>query len=254
MKRLTRSVAIVTGAASPRGLGFTTASALAREGARVLITDIDEARAAARASELRDAGLQALAMGHDVTAEADWQRVIAFTVDKFGALDILVNNAGIASPAPIHEMTLESWNRVLEVNLMGTFLGCKHAVGRMKRQGSGGSIVNVASISGLLGFPTSGAYGASKGGVRSLSKVVALEGAKEGIRCNCVYPGPVMTDLLESTRALSLEQAQALAAAIPLGRIGEPADIANAIVFLSSAQSKYMTGAEIVVDGGMVAA
>jgi NAD(P)-dependent dehydrogenase (short-subunit alcohol dehydrogenase family) len=137
---------------------------------------------------------------------------------------------------------------------MGTFLGCKHAVGRMKRQGSGGSIINVASISGLLGFPTSGAYGASKGGVRSLSKVVAIEGAKEGIRCNSVYPGPVMTDLLESTRALSVEQTQALAASVPLGRIGEPEDIANAIVFLSSTQSKYMTGAEIVVDGGMVAA
>jgi NAD(P)-dependent dehydrogenase (short-subunit alcohol dehydrogenase family) len=253
MNRLANSVAIVTGAASPRGLGFTTARALALEGARVVLTDIDEAEVSARAAALRDEGLRALSTGHDVTMETDWQRVVAFTVDNYGALDILVNNAGIIGDSPIHEMSLEGWNRVLKVNLTGTFLGCKHAMIRMKQQGSGGSLINVASISGLLGYPMSGAYGASKSGVRSLSKVVAIEGAKAGIRCNSVYPGPIMTDLFQSTRAVSAERLAAVAATVPLGRIGEPLDIANAIVFLSCGESRYMTGAEIVVDGGIVA-
>jgi NAD(P)-dependent dehydrogenase (short-subunit alcohol dehydrogenase family) len=253
MGRVTGKVAIVTGAAAAGGLGFATARVLAREGAKVVLTDLDEAQVKHRAQELNAAGGQATAARLDVTNEDDWCKAIALTVERYGALDILVNNAGVIFPAPAHEMTLESWNHVIDINLMGTFLGCKHAVTRMKQQGKGGSLVNVASISSLLGFVGSAAYCSSKGGVRSLSKVVALEGAPEAIRCNSVYPGLILTDLFKKKRQETPQLTEALAAKVPLGRIGEPDDIANAILFLASDESKYITGSEIIVDGGLVA-
>lgn len=253
MGRVAGKVAIITGAASAGGLGFATARALSREGAKVVLADIDIDGVTARSSEINELGGQAIGCHHDVTIEAHWQRVVALTVETFGSLDILVNNAGIASPAPMHEMQVETWDRVVDVNLMGTFLGCKHAVIQMRRQPAGGSVINVASISGLLGFPGSAAYGASKGGIRSLSKVVALEGARQRIRCNSIYPGLILTDLLLSKSREAPDQTEALAASIPMGRIGEPDEIANTILFLGSNESSYITGSEIVVDGGLIA-
>jgi len=169
-------------------------------------------------------------------------------------LDILVNNAGITIRNPVEAVTLGDWNRQLSVNLTGPFLGCKHSMPAMRAQPTGGSIVNVASISELTGFRNSAAYGSSKAGLRQLSKVVAIEGAKSGIRCNCVYPGMIVSDIHKNIVRDSPDQHQAIVASIPLGRMGEPDDIANYIVFLASDEAKYVTGAECVIDGGLMAA
>lgn len=246
MNRVAGKVAIVTGAASAAGIGFATARALARQGAKVMLTDIDEKRVLARAQELADAGHHVIARQLDVGVEEEWQSTVAQTVGRFGSLDILVNNAGIIGRFLVHEMPLDTWESVIRVNLTGTFLGCKHAVARMRQQGTGGSLINVSSTSGLVGVSRSSAYGSSKGGVRQLSKVVAIEGAQYNIRCNSVYPGFIETEILKRTG-----QASPLPiASIPMERPGEPDDIANAILFLASDESKYVTGAEIVVDGG----
>jgi NAD(P)-dependent dehydrogenase (short-subunit alcohol dehydrogenase family) len=247
-------VAIVTGAASPAGLGFATARALAREGATVVLSDIDEAGVRGRAAELVSLGLKASAIAHDVTREEDWQAVIRYVLDTYGRLDILVNNAGITHGDSIATMSLENWRRQIDVNLTGSFLGCKHAVTAFRHRQEGGSIVNVSSISGLRGFNQSAAYGSSKGGVRQLSKVVATEGATEGIRCNSVYPGMILTDIHQNIVRKSPERHRAIVERIPMARMGEPDDVAYAIVYLASAEAKYVTGAEIVIDGGLMAA
>jgi len=247
-------VAIVTGAASAAGIGFATARALAREGANVVLTDIEVAAVRARADELLAAGLRAIWLTHDVSCEESWIQVVKSTLDSFGRLDILVNNAGITIRNPVEAVTLGDWNRQLSVNLTGPFLGCKHSMPAMRAQPTGGSIVNVASISGLTGFRNSAAYGSSKAGLRQLSKVVAIEGAKSGIRCNCVYPGMIVSDIHKNIVRDSPDQHQAIVASIPLGRMGEPDDIANYIVFLASDEAKYVTGAECVIDGGLMAA
>jgi NAD(P)-dependent dehydrogenase (short-subunit alcohol dehydrogenase family) len=252
LARVANKVAIVTGAASRAGLGYAIARALAREGASVVLTDIDGVAIAEREKELRASGWPAVGMAHDVSHEAAWHEVIACAVSTFGRLDILVNNAGIAGRrSPIHEMTLQSWKQVLDVNLTGAFLGCKHAIAVMLRQGTGGAIVNVASISALLGFSSSAAYGSSKGGMRQLSKVIAVEGAKAKIRCNTVFPGPTATDMFTQMGRDAPERVAALVASIPLGRLGLADDIANCVLFLASDEASYVTGAEIVADGGV---
>lgn len=251
MGRVQDKVAIVTGGASDPGLGRATALALAAEGARVAVTDIDEAGAERTAAAIRDAGGDAFAMRHDVTSEADWQAAIARTTDTWGGLDVLVNNAGIAVLMPIAEMTLADWNRQIDVNLTSVFLGCKYGMAAMRKSG-GGSIVNISSVAGLVGLATCTAYGAAKGGVRLMSKSVAVEGAPDNIRCNSVHPGFIWTNMQAGASGgsgpgpLPVER-------VPLGRMGEARDIANCILYLASDESNYVTGAEFTVDAGMTA-
>jgi NAD(P)-dependent dehydrogenase (short-subunit alcohol dehydrogenase family) len=246
MGRLDGRVAIVTGAASPRGIGFWTARRLHEEGASVVVTDLAKT-VSDRATEL---GEEALGLEHDVSDPASWQAVVEATVQRFGRFDVLVNNAGITGRSPIDEMETKLYRRVVDTNLGGTYFGCQTAVTAFKAAGRGGSIVNVSSINSVIGMVNSSAYGASKGAVRALSKVVALEGAPLGIRCNTIIPGLIFTELHLPLLEQSPEAHRALADRVPMGRLGSPRDIAAAVAYLASDDAAYLTGAEIVVDGG----
>ncbi len=253
MGRVSGKVAIVTGAASAAGIGFASARALAREGARVVLTDIDEAEVTKRADELRGAGFEALALRQDVTQEAEWSRIIASTCERYGPLDILVNNAGIAVLRLMDVATPEEFDRHISINLRSVFLGCHGALRVMRAQGRGGSIVNLSSVMGLVGAPGTAAYAASKGGVRLMTKSIALECARQGIRCNTVHPGVIWTAMQEVAIRDNPATADILNAAIPVGRMGTPDEVADAILFLASDEARYITGAELVVDGGLTA-
>lgn len=252
MQTLHGRTAIVTGAASAAGIGYATARRLAQSGATVMLTDVAEP-VESRARELCDEGFQACAQIHDVSSEADWQRVCEETMRRTGGIDILVNNAGIAVLGSISDLSLEDWHRQMAVNLTSTFLGCQQLVRRWRDARRGGVIVNVSSIAGLVGMPGTTPYAASKGGVRLLSKALALECAREGIRVNSVHPGMIQTDIQASSSHDNPEAAKALANSIPMGRLGEPDDIAAMIAFLVSDEAGYITGAEFVVDGGVTA-
>jgi len=247
---------LVTGAAS--GIGLASAEACAREGAVVIITDLNSKEGAVQARRLATDGLKVEFVPQDVASEADWRRVVDGILARHGRLDVLVNNAGIAVIAPIEQETLEGWRRTQAVNMEGVFLGTREAVRAMK--GGSGSIVNISSIEGLVGDPLVPAYNASKGGVRILTKSVALYCAQQGyrIRVNSVHPGYVATPLVANAiGALPPDQAAALhqdlLGRIPMGRLGEPREIANVVLFLASDESSYMTGSELVVDGGYTA-
>ena len=248
--RLAGKTALVTGAAG--GIGAATARLFAREGARVAISDVDEARGSALARELGDA----LFLRHDVTDEEAWRRVVAEVVAWGGGLHVLVNNAGVM-PAltPLEDTALAEWRRVVAVNLDGVFLGVKCAIPVMKQRG--GAIVNLSSIMGLVGAPIVGAYGASKGAVRMLTKSAAIECAhlKYPIRVNSVHPGYIDTEMTAAVAApLGGERALArFAEATPLRRLGRADDIAAAILYLASDEAAFVTGAELVVDGGYTA-
>lgn len=253
MGRVEGKVAIVTGAASNPGLGYVTAMTLAREGAKVVVTDLDLPGVEACAAAIRDAGGEALALQQDVTDEARWQEVIKAATDAFGKLDVLVNNAGIAVLAPIEQLSLAQWNKQIEVNLTSVFLGCKAAIPALRAAG-GGSIVNLSSVAGLVGLPTCSAYGASKGGVRIMSKSLAVELGKDNIRCNSVHPGVIWTNMqAAATGAADPAGVDAGASRIPLGRVGKAEDIANCVLYLASDESNYVTGTELTVDAGMTA-
>ena len=249
MDRLANKIALVTGGAS--GLGKGIAQRFVDEGATTLITDIAEQGPAVAES------LGAHYLTQDVRSEEGWQRVIAEVVERHGRLDVLVNNAGIFTSCPVDETPLEDWQRVLDVNLTGVFLGCKYAVRQMKQNpdGPSGSIVNLSSVVGLRGQLGGSAYSASKGGVRLLTKTVALENARIGIRCNSIHPGIIDTPILDPLFAASDDPAAMRAGieqSLPIGYLGDPArDIGNTALFLASDESVYITGAELVVDGGM---
>ncbi|MBS0526280.1 MAG: glucose 1-dehydrogenase [Proteobacteria bacterium] len=250
--------AIVTGGAS--GIGEACSETLAREGASVLITDIDDLRGREIVVRITKAGGKALYLRHDVRDEAAWPGVIAEAEKRFGRLDIMVANAGIGIMAPIAEMTLADWQRQQAINLDGVFLSIKHAIPALKKQG-GGSIVLMSSIAGLRGSPGLAAYSATKGGVRLLAKSVALEHAEDNIRCNSVHPGIIATPIWEKipTGAAGnrsnapIDPRERAAAVVPLTRVGEAQDIANGVLFLCSDAANYMTGQELVIDGGMTA-
>ena len=249
--RLAGKSALITGAAS--GIGRATAKRFAAEGARLALTDRDEAGLAATAADCPGA----LTFAHDVTDERRWREVVDAALAAFGRIDILVNSAGIAVVASIEDTTLEDWRRVNAVNAEGTFLGCREAVRAMKGQG-GGSIVNISSVAGLIGDPQSAAYCASKGAVRLLTKSVALHCARKGygIRCNSVHPAFTATPMVEAViaRARSPEKVrEGLNRAAPMGRIGQPDEVAAAILYLSGDESSFITGAELAVDGGLTA-
>jgi NAD(P)-dependent dehydrogenase (short-subunit alcohol dehydrogenase family) len=255
MNRVAGKVALVTGAGL--GLGRACAMLLAREGAKVTVTDVKEDEGRAVADEIVEAGGEAMYMRQDVTREADWDATIAATMRRFGRLDILVNNAGVALGADVEATTLTQWRALMAVNLDGVFLGTQRAIAPMKA-GGGGSIINLSSIEGLIGDPNLAAYNASKGGVRIFTKSAALHCAKAGykIRVNSVHPGYIWTPMVETYLAAMPDPAAAkafLEGLHPLGHIGEPNDIAYGVLYLASDESKFVTGAELVIDGGYTA-
>jgi 3(or 17)beta-hydroxysteroid dehydrogenase len=258
MGDLSNRVALVTGGAS--GIGAETCRALAEEGATVVIGDIQDAEGKALTDTL---GNGSFYLHLDVASEKDWQATIDEVVKRCGRLDVLVNNAGIGGKAGnIENTTLEAWDQVNAVNVDGVFLGCKYAIAAMKRTGPGkdksrGSIINISSIAGIIGSAGPMAYTAGKGAVRLMSKAIAMECAEKGydIRVNSVHPGGIDTPILEPLyRHFGKEKAQAFVGSMhPMNHMGEPRDIAEAVLFLASERSKFMTGAEIVVDGGVTA-
>lgn len=252
MARVKDKVAIVTGTASVPGLGHEIALLLAREGAKLVVSDIDFEGAQACAEQINQAGGEAVALHQDVTDEAVWQQVIDKAVTDFGGLDILVNNAGIAVLKMIDQMTLADFERQMNVNMTSVFLGTKYAAAVMRARG-GGSIINMSSVAGIVGIPGVTAYAASKAGVRVFSKAVAMEYAAEKVRCNTVHPGIIWTNMQQVAIKDNPEQYDIITQAIPMKEMGEPLDIANCVLYLASDESKYVTGAEFVVDGGMTA-
>jgi len=255
---LAGKAAVVTGGAS--GIGEACSETLAREGAAVLITDIDDLRGKDVVARITKAGGKAHYLNHDVRDEAAWPGVIAEAEKRFGRLDIMVANAGIGIMAPIATMTLADWQRQQAINLDGVFLSIKHAIPALKKAG-GGSIVLMSSVAGLRGSAGLAAYSATKGGVRLLAKSVALEHAADNIRCNSVHPGIIATPIWEklpigatgSGRNAPIDPRERAAAVVPLTRVGEAQDVANIVLFLCTDAANYMTGQELVIDGGLTA-
>lgn len=257
MARLSGKVALVTGAAS--GLGAATARRLARDGAAVLLTDRDLGGEDV-AGSIAAAGGQAAFRLHDVTSHSDWAAAVEHAVADFGRLDILVNNAGVAGGRhDLMDHSYDAWRQILSVNLDGVFLGLRHAGPRIaasNADGGGGSIINLSSILGKVGMAGAAAYCASKGGVALLTKAAALEWAPLGIRVNSVHPGFIDTPMVSGAladREDGNEMRVALIAAHPLGRFGMPREIGDVIAFLASDEASFITGAELVVDGGYTA-
>ncbi|MER5352329.1 glucose 1-dehydrogenase [Kitasatospora sp. NPDC002551] len=241
MNDLTGKTVIITGGA--RGLGAEAARLAVAAGGNVVITDVLEDDGKATAAEL---GERARFVRHDVTSEEDWQRVVDFAVAEFGAVHGLVNNAGISTGTPLVEESVEHFRKVLDVNLTGVFIGIKTVVPALRAAG-GGSIVNISSAAGLMGLALTAGYGASKWGVRGLSKVGAVELGTERIRVNSVHPGMTYTPM---TASVGIRRGEGNYPNTPMGRVGEAPEIATAVVFLLSDDASYVTGAELAVDGG----
>lgn len=249
--RLNGKVALITGSA--RGMGASIARLFAEEGARVVLSDILEAPLKALELELSGRGYEVLAQRHDVIDEASWEQIVQATETRFGRLDVLVNNAGVLDTAGVEASSLEAWERVVAVNQTGVWLGMKVAIPALRRSG-GGSIVNTSSIYGIVGSGGSAAYHASKGAVRLLTKTAALEYAPDGIRVNSVHPGYVNTPMIEQALPeANVSMLKLLGEQVPLGRLAEPEDIARGVLYLASDESSYVTGSELVIDGGVTA-
>ncbi len=247
--RLEGKVALITGAA--HGMGAEEARLFAREGAKVAIADIRENDARKVEAEIAEAGGEAMVLMLDVTQEDQWESSVASVVAKFGKLDILVNNAGISGSGERDHTSTEAWDRLMNINAKGVFLGMKYAIPEMRAAG-GGSIVNISSISGFVGQEAvHPGYNASKGAVRLVTKAAAVQHAKEGIRVNSVHPGMMPPMLTSFQRGDSAREA--LMDSIPMGREGEPEEVANAVLFLASDEASYITGTELIVDGGFTA-
>lgn len=254
MDRLKGKVAVVTGAS--HGLGLAIATRMAEEGASVAVLDVLDKEGESAANALSDRGLKAKYWHCDVTSEAEVKRVINEAAAHFGRLDILVNNAGIAGVSkPTHEITEADWDLVQAVNVKGVFFGTKHAIPHLKKAGAG-SIINLSSIYGLVGAPDAPPYHASKGAVRLMSKTDAMIYAPDNIRVNSVHPGfiwtPMVEGFLEGQGDMD-EGRKAVGALHPLGHMGEPDDIAWGAVYLASDEAKFVTGSELVIDGGYTA-
>jgi 3alpha(or 20beta)-hydroxysteroid dehydrogenase len=240
-------VALITGSAG--GIGAAAARRLAEEGALLLLTDADAAGAERLAQEL---GGCASARGHDVTSEADWRAVATWALETHGRIDVLFNNAGVFLAAPLGDTSLEDFRRVIDVNVVGVFLGMRTVAPAMTERRTG-SIINMSSVAGLGGSPHLLAYGASKWAVRGMTKVVARELASSGVRVNSLHPGQIDTDMNARQREKTPELIDRLIRGIPMQRIGTPQEIAHAVVYLASDESVYVTGSELVVDGGTTA-
>lgn len=253
MGRVDGKVALITGGAS--GIGRAACQTLSREAARVVIADINGAGAEETLASLDGDGFVQML---DVSNEAHWADAVAEAINRYGRLDIVVNSAGIGINGDFEETTLEDWNRVMAINLTGTFLGCKHGIKGIKQNGEGGSVINISSIMGVIGGDDIAAYSASKGGVTILTKSVALHCAKHqlNIRCNAVLPTYVDSEMLDPVaeqlggRDIMVES---MASLVPVGRMAVPQDIANAVLFLASDESSMVTGSSLVVDGATTA-
>jgi NAD(P)-dependent dehydrogenase (short-subunit alcohol dehydrogenase family) len=250
MGQVEGKIAIVTGAAS--GIGAACAETLARAGARVVVSDIDDAGGAALVDRIKGGGGKATYHSHDVTSEARWPALIA-TAEALGGLHIMVANAGITQSALVVDLSLEEWRHQIAVNLDGVFLSVKHAIPAMRRSGGGSSVI-LSSVAGLRGSVGSSAYCASKGGVRLFAKAVAMEcaWARDNIRVNTIHPGVIDTPLWSKLRT-AIDPRMLGRAVVPIGRAGTAQDVANGVLFLSSDASSYMTGTEFVIDGGFSA-
>lgn len=251
MGKLDGKVALISGGA--RGQGAAEAGTFAREGARVVFGDVRDAEGKQVEAAVRAGGGEAVYLHLDVTNEADWRNAVQLATDRYGKLDILINNAAIVIPrVPIEDRTAEEWDRVMAVNAKGVFLGTKHALPPMRRAG-GGSIVNISSVAGIgQSLHQEPAYAASKGAIRIFTKVTASQHAKDKIRCNSVHPGPVDTEMLHSAIP-DPEALQRRLQRVPLGRMGTVAEIVAAVLYLASDDSSYVTGSELVIDGGALA-
>ncbi|MNZ95351.1 Cyclopentanol dehydrogenase [compost metagenome] len=249
MACLANKVAIITGAGS--GMGREEALLFAKEGASVIATDINEAAVQAVVKEIEANGGQATALSHNVASEDDWIKVVEAAIKAYGKIDALVNNAGISLAVGLLDTTIDQWNKVLAINLTSTFLGMKHVIPHMQAN-NGGSIVNISSIAGLTGSSGAGAYTASKGAVRMLSKAAAVDFGKDNIRVNSVHPGfietPMSQEHVNNERMLQWFLSQT---ALP--RVGRASEVAEAVLFLASDASAYITGVELPVDGGVTA-
>jgi len=248
MGRLDGKVALITGGA--RGMGKSHVRHFAAEGARVVFGDVLDDKGAKVAAGLDEQSCRYI--HHDVTSEAQWAAAVATAVDTFGRLDVLVNNAGVLKFAPIADMPLDDFRRILDVNAVGCWLGMKAAIGPMKAAG-GGSIINISSIEGFTGAAGLSAYSASKFAIRGMTKVAARELGQFGIRVNSVHPGGVITSMiLSQAEAADQMDPEAFLKAMPLSRFAEPAEISRLVVFLASDESSYSTGSEFVADGGLL--
>jgi cyclopentanol dehydrogenase len=247
LARMAGKVAIVSGGSG--GIGAATCAILSQKGATVVVADLVDARGQDVVTDIVAAGGQASYRHHDVTSESSWQALIEYTVQTYGQLDVLVNNAGITDTRGLAETTAESWDRMVAVDQTGVLLGMKHAAAAMRD--GGGSIVNISSIAGIVGIPGSSiAYTASKGAVRLMTKFAAVELAPRGIRVNSVHPGRVDTDMVKGQAVGKVEY---MLARTPLARNATPEDIAYGVLYLASPESSYVTGAELVIDGGFTA-
>ena len=251
MARLEGKVALISGGA--RGQGAVEARMFAEEGASVVIGDILDEQGRQTEAELQELGYNVTFVHLDVTSESDWEAAVQAAIGTYGKLDILLNNAGILIRKNIEETTEEDWDRIFSINAKGVFLGTKAAIPAMRENG-GGSIINISSTAGLVGSPNgSASYTATKGAVRLFTKSTAIQHAREGIRCNSIHPGPIETDMIADTLndpanlALRMQR-------LPLGRVGKPSEIAYEAIYLASDESSFVTGSELVIDGGTTAA
>lgn len=245
--RLQGKVAIITGAAN--GMGAAEAILFAKEGAKVVATDINEEKLNELADKVKSAGGDILVMKHNVASEEEWKSVVAKTVQTYGQIDILVNNAGVAINKNFATMEMDEWNWVMDINLNGCVLGMKYAIPEMQKTGAG-SVINISSIGGIVGMAGSSPYTAAKGALRALSKSAAVEYGKDKIRVNSVHPGIVVTPMTAHTMEAGMPFYKTHT---QLPYMGEPEDIAYGVLFLASDESRFMTGTELVIDGGWTA-
>lgn len=251
MNRLADKIALISGAASRPGIGSTTAERFAQEGATVYLGDLDLEATELVARDIRAAGGKAFALRLDVRSEDDWVAAAKRIEAEQGRLDILVNNAGIAILGPVAEQTPEMFARMMDVNLKGVFLGMQTAIALMRKTGKGGSIINLSSVAGVIGAPMTLAYSATKAGVLGMSRCAAVELAPERIRVNTIHPGNTMTNMIKGAMDANPGLVETTTAAAPMKVMIEPIDIANGALFLASDESRYMTGAMLVIDAGM---
>ena len=248
--RLQGKVALISGGS--RGMGAVEAALFAKEGAKVVVGDVREDEGRSLVEKITGEGGDAVFVPLDVTKETDWEAAVAEAVDRYGKLDVLVNNAGVSARGTIEETTVADWDWVMDINAKGVFLGTRCAIPEMRKAG-GGSIINISSQLGLVGMKESSPqYQASKGAVRLFTKAAAIQYASEGIRVNSVHPGPIVTPMTEARRSDAAVQ-QMMVSRIPLGRYGEAEDVAYGVLYLASDESSFVTGSELVIDGGWTA-
>ena len=250
MARMDGKVALISGGA--RGQGAAEARLFAQEGAKVVIGDLLDVDGMRVAAEIAELGGEAIYVHLDVTKEEDWQSAVQAAVSAYGKLDVLINNAGIWRRGRVEDTTVEDWDAIQNVNSKGVFLGTKAAIPEMRKAG-GGSVINISSTAGLVGGPRSTAYTASKGAVRLFTKATAIQYAGEGIRSNSIHPGPIDTEMIQQVWQGEDNSREESIARTPLGRVGTVDDIAYGALFLASDESSFMTGSELVIDGGSTA-